>query len=341
MRAGSDHSRSRTTSRIHRIGRKTPVGTPQLTPPPTSLQSLLSIRDAVGEFVNDVLRKAEVLIEAMSWIRRFRDRLVVIKLGGSALEDPQTVRHLLTDVLFMETVGMRPVLIHGGGKAISAAMKKAGLEPRFVHGRRYTDEATLEIVSRVLAGEICDDLVRQLRELGGDAVGLSYLTWNVLHGEKLLLPDEAGRPIDLGFVGRVLDVNRDMLLATLAKSTIPIIPSIAVDRQGQKYNVNADTAAAAVARNLDAEKLVFISDIPGILADKNDPGSLISHLTHSRCLELIADGTIDSGMVPKVEAALDALKAGVRKVHIVDGRRPHSLLFEIFSNTGIGTEIVP
>jgi len=291
--------------------------------------------------VNDVLRKAEVLIEAMSWIRRFRDRLVVIKLGGSALEDAQTVRHLLTDVLFMETVGMRPVLIHGGGKAISAAMKKAGLEPRFVHGRRYTDQATLDIVARVLAGEICDDLVRQIRELGGDAVGLSYLTWNVLHGEKLELPDDSGQPIDLGFVGRVLDVNREMLLATLAKGTIPIIPSIAVDRQGQRYNVNADTAAAAVARQLDAEKLVFISDIPGILADKHDPASLISHLTHARCLELIADGTIDSGMVPKVEAALDALKAGVRKVHIVDGRRPHSLLFEIYSNTGIGTEIVP
>lgn len=291
--------------------------------------------------MNDVLRKAEVLIEAMNWIRRFRDRLVVIKLGGSALEDAQTVRHLLTDVLFMETVGMRPVLIHGGGKAISAAMKKAGLEPHFVHGRRFTDQATLDIVARVLAGEICDDLVRQIRELGGDAVGLSYLTWNVLHGEKLLLRDESGQSIDLGFVGQVLDVNRDMLLATLAKGTIPIIPSIAVDRQGQRYNVNADTAAAAVARSLDAEKMVFISDIPGILADKNDPDSLISHLNHSKCLELIADGTIASGMVPKVEAALDALKAGVRKVHIVDGRRPHSLLFEIFSNTGIGTEIVP
>lgn len=291
--------------------------------------------------VNDAVRKAEVLIEAMSWIRRFRDRLVVIKLGGSALENAQTVRHLLTDVIFMETVGMRPVLIHGGGKAISSAMKKAGLEPRFVQGRRYTDEATLDIVSRVLAGEICDDLVRQIREQGGEAVGLSYLTWNVLHAEKLQIPDESGRPIDLGFVGEVREVNRDLLLATLAKGTIPIIPSIGMDRQGQRYNVNADTAAAAVARTLDAEKLVFISDIPGILADKHKPESLISHLTHARCLELIADGTIDAGMVPKVEAALDALRAGVRKVHIVDGRKPHSLLLEIYSNTGIGTEIVP
>lgn len=291
--------------------------------------------------MNDAIQKAEVLIEAMSWIRRFRDRLVVIKLGGSALEDVKAVRNLLTDVIFMETVGMRPVLIHGGGKAISSAMKKAGLEPRFVHGRRYTDQATLDIVSRVLAGEICDDLVRQIQELGGDAVGLSYLTWNVLYGERLLLPDDSGAAVDLGFVGQVRDVNRDLLLATLAKGTIPIIPSIAVDRQGQRYNVNADTAAAAVARSLDAEKLVFISDIPGILADKHKPETRISHLTHGRCLELIADGTIDAGMVPKVEAALDALKAGVRKVHIVDGRQPHSLLLEVYSNTGIGTEIVP
>ena len=293
------------------------------------------------EHLNAAIRKAEVLIEAMSWIRRFRDRLVVIKLCGSTLEDPQAVGHLLTDLIFMETVGMRPVLIHGGGKAISAAMKKAGLEPRFVHGRRFTDQETLDIVSRVLAGEICDDLVRQIRVLGGQAAGLSYLTWNVLLAEKLMLPDDAGQPIDLGFVGQVIDVNRDLLLATLANGTIPIIPSIAVDRQGQRYNVNADTAAAAVARTLDAEKLVFISDIPGILADKHDPQSRISHLTHKRCLELIADGTIDAGMVPKVEAALDALKAGVQKVHIVDGRQEHSLLLEIYSNTGIGTEIVP
>ncbi|MFN0052299.1 MAG: acetylglutamate kinase [Planctomycetales bacterium] len=291
--------------------------------------------------MNDAIRKANDLIEAMGWIRRFRDRLVVIKLGGSALEDPQTVRNLLTDVIFFETVGMRPVMIHGGGKAISAAMKNSGIEPRFVNGRRYTDSQTLDIVARVLAGEICDDLVRQIRELGGEAAGFSYLTWNVLHAEKLTLPDAEGRPIDLGYVGEVREVNRDLLLATLAKGTIPIIPSIAVDRQGQRYNVNADTAAAAVARALDAEKLIFISDIPGILANKHEPGSLISHLTHGRCLELIADGTIDAGMVPKVEAALDALKAGVRKVHIVDGRQPHSLLLEIYSNTGIGTEIVP
>lgn len=289
----------------------------------------------------DAVRKADVLIEALGWIRRFRDRLVVIKLGGSTLEDPESVRHLLTDVVFLESVGLHPVLIHGGGKAISGAMQRAGLEPRFVHGRRYTDEATLDIVARVLAGDICGDIVRQIKEQGGDAVGLSYLTRNVLFGEKLQLSDRDNRPVDLGFVGQVVRVDADYLHSACREGKIPVIPSIAVDETGQRYNVNADTAAAAVARELDAEKLVFISDIPGILADRRDPHSLLSHLTRGRCLELIADGTIDSGMVPKVEAALDALQAGVRKVHIVDGRQPHSLLIEIYSNTGIGTEIVP
>lgn len=291
--------------------------------------------------MDDAIRKADVLIEAMSWIRRFRDRFVVIKLGGSTLEDPQTVSSFLADVLFMETVGMRPVVIHGGGKAINAAMKKAGIEPTWVQGRRYTDAHTLDIVARVLAGEICEDLARQINEHGGKAVPMSYLSHNVLVGEKLMLPGEDGKPVDLGYVGHVVEVDCDYIRETCIADGIPIIPSVAVGRDGQKYNVNADTAAAEVARILDAEKLVFVSDIPGILKDKRDPKSLMSHLTHGRCMELIADGTIDSGMVPKVEAALDALKAGVRKVHIVDGRVPHSLLLEIYSDTGVGTEIVP
>jgi acetylglutamate kinase len=289
----------------------------------------------------DPIRKADVLIEAMGWIRRFRDRLVVIKLGGSALEDPETVSHLLTDVIFLETVGIKLVLIHGGGKAINAAMKNSRLEPRFVQGRRYTDLATLDIVARVLAGEICADLVKQIRERGGQAVGLNYLTQNVLVAEKLLLQDDHGQPLDLGYVGDVIDIDRELLLKTCRSGAIPVIPSIALDKNGQKYNVNADTAAAAVARILDAEKLIFLSDVSGIYRDRTNPDTLVSHLTESQCRELIADGTIDSGMVPKVEAALDALKAHVKKVHIVDGRMPHSLLVEIFSDKGIGTEIVP
>jgi acetylglutamate kinase len=290
---------------------------------------------------DDPVQKAGVLIEALDWILRFRNRLVVIKLGGSALEDPETVKNILTDVIFMEIVGLNLVLIHGGGKAINAAMKKSQLEPRFVQGRRYTDLATLEIVARVLAGEICSDLVRQINERGGRATGFNYLTQNVLTARRLMLQDDRGESLDLGYVGEVTAVDRALLLETFKAGSIPVIPSIAVDEHGQKYNVNADTAAAAVARILDAEKLVFLSDVPGIYRDRTRPDSLVSHLTERQCRELITDGTIDSGMVPKVEAALDALKAGVKKVHIVDGRMPHSLLVEIFSDKGVGTEIVP
>lgn len=290
--------------------------------------------------MDEAIRKARVLIEALGWIRRFRDRYVVIKLGGSALEEKAAVTSFLTDVLFMETVGMKPVLIHGGGKAINEAMAEAGIVPRFVQGRRYTDEATLDIVSRVLTEEICAGLVTQLNALGGSAVGLSCATENCLIGERLQIPGEDGEPIDLGCVGTVVDLDRELLDRTLDEGKIPVIPSVALTRDGQKLNVNADTAAAAVARILKAEKLVFLSDVPGIFLNRADPDSLISHLETKRCRELIANGTIDSGMVPKVDAALDALAAGVGKVHVVDARMPHSVLLEIYSDTGVGTEIV-
>jgi len=290
--------------------------------------------------VDEAIRKASVLIEALGWIRRFRNRHVVIKLGGSALEEEQAVRSFLTDVVFMETVGMKPILVHGGGKAISRAMNEAGIEPRFVQGRRYTDSQTLEIVSRMLAGEICQMLVEEIQRQGGRAAGLSYLTRNCLIGEKLTLTGEDGKAIDLGHVGRVIGLDRELLDETCGSGVIPVIPSIALDAEDQRLNVNADTAAAAVARLLGAEKLVFLSDVPGIYSDKSDPSSLVSHLEVGRCRRLIADGTIDAGMLPKVDAALEALDVGVRKVHIVDGRMPHSVLLEIYSDKGVGTEIV-
>ncbi len=290
--------------------------------------------------MDEAIRKATVLIEALAWIRRFRGRYVVIKFGGSALEETEAVKSFLTDVVFMETVGMKPILIHGGGKAINHAMAEAGIEPRFVKGRRYTDDKTLDIVARVLAEDICRGLVSQIREQGGHAVELSYATQNCLIGEKLTLPDNDGNPIDLGAVGQVVDLDRHLLEDTCRSGCIPVIPSVVLDREGNKLNVNADTAAAAVARLLRAEKLVFLSDVPGIFLDKNNPKTLISHLDDTRCRELIEQGTIDAGMVPKVEAALEALKAGVNKVHIVDGRMPHSVLLEIYSNIGVGTEIV-
>ncbi|MFQ5733910.1 MAG: acetylglutamate kinase [Planctomycetaceae bacterium] len=290
--------------------------------------------------MDEAIRKAGVLIEALGWIRRFRGKYVVIKLGGSALEETQAVRSFLTDVIFLETVGMKPILVHGGGKAISQAMNEAGIEARFVHGRRYTDERTLEIAALVLAEEICTSLVREIEDQGGKSAGLSYATDNVLIAERLQLASADGSPVDLGFVGRVVDIERDTLQAVLNRDAIPVLPSVAMTRDGRKLNVNADTAAAAVARLLKAEKLVFLSDVPGIFRDKNAPATLISHLEVPACRELIADGTIDAGMIPKVDAALEALDAGVGKVHIVDGRMPHSVLLEIYSDKGVGTEIV-
>lgn len=291
--------------------------------------------------MDEAIRKADILIEAMSWIRKFRDRLVVIKLGGSALEDEKTVQNLLADVIFLETVGMHPVLIHGGGKAINQAMKDAGIEPRWVQGRRFTDDATLEIVAKVLAGDISQDLIRKIQTQGGVARGVSFLNQNnALVGEKLMLPDEQGNLLDLGRVGQVTDVKRSLIEEYCREGVIPVIPSVALDAEGGKLNVNADTAAAAVARILHAEKLVFLSDVPGICRDRKDPSTLISHLNAEDCRRLIAEGIIDSGMVPKVEAAVEALRAGVKKVHLLDGRMPHSILLEFYSNTGIGTEIV-
>ncbi len=290
--------------------------------------------------MDEAIRKAGVLIEALNWIRQFRGKYVVIKLGGSALDDWEKVRGLLTDVIFMSTVGMKPVLVHGGGKAISQAMKEAGVEPRFVEGRRYTDERTLDIVARVLARELCQRLVEEIRRQGGAAVALTPFSQNCLVAERLELTGRDGRKIDLGFVGYVVDVDRPLIERTCRDSTIPVIPSVGLTRSGQRLNVNADTAAAAVARLIGAEKLVFLSDVPGILADPQDAGSLLSHVNAAKCRELIANGIIASGMVPKVDAALEALTAGVRKVHIVDGRMPHSLLLEIYSDKGVGTEIV-
>jgi acetylglutamate kinase len=289
--------------------------------------------------MNDAIRKADVLIEALSYIRNFRGRLTVIKLGGSAMEDPDTLRATLQDVVFMETVGMHPVLVHGGGKAIDRAMASSGLVPRKVQGRRYTDDDTLAIVVRVLQA-LCADLEAQIRRLGGRAVGLHSGALQCLFGERLLLPGEDGRPLDLGRVGQATRVERDLLGDFCAANVVPVIPSLAQDADGGWLNVNADTAAAAVAAHLQAEKLVFLTDTPGILRDRRDESSLLNNLDAAGCRDLIGSGVIDAGMIPKVEACLDSLRAGVRKTHMIDGRLRHSLLLEIYTDRGVGTEIV-
>jgi acetylglutamate kinase len=290
--------------------------------------------------MDDAIRKADVLIEALSYIRNFRERLTVIKLGGSAMEDADTLRATLQDVVFMETVGMRPLLVHGGGKPIDRAMAAAGLTPRKIQGRRYTDDATLALVVRVLLEEINAGLVAQVRRLGGRAVGLHTGPLQCLFGERLLLPGADGRPVDLGRVGRVTRVDRPLIEDFCAAGVVPIIPSLALDGDGGWLNVNADTAAAAVAANLQAEKLVFLTDTPGLLRDRHREDSLIPSLDAAGCRDLITRGVIDEGMIPKVEACLDSLRAGVRKTHMIDGRLRHSLLLEIYTDRGVGTEIV-
>jgi len=292
--------------------------------------------------VNDAIAKADTLIEAMGWIRRFRGKTTVIKLGGSLLEDEEAIQHLLVDVIFMETVGMRPVIVHGGGPSINRAMDAAQITPQWINGRRVTDAATLGIVERVLAGELNSHLASEIERLGGRAVNLSFESGNnVLSGEKLLLPDEGGgAPIDLGFVGHVTKVDRATIESLTYTSQVPVIPSMCIDALGQKYNVNADTAAMAVAEALGAEKLIFLSDVNGVRRDKRDPSTIIHSLTAAEAKQLIADKVIDAGMIPKVEACLSTLNRGVGKVHIIDGRLRHSLLLEIYTTSGVGTEIV-
>jgi acetylglutamate kinase len=290
--------------------------------------------------MDDAIRKADVLIEALSYIRRFRDRRSVIKLGGNAMEDAGALKATLQDVVFMSLVGMRPVLVHGGGKPIDRAMAAAGLQPKKVQGRRITDDATLTIVVRVLCDELNAGIVRQIRELGGRAVGLHTGPLQTLFGEKLFLPGTDGRLVDLGRVGKVTRVDSDLIDDFCAAGVIPVIPSAALDDSGGWLNVNADTAAAAVAIHLKAEKLVVLSDTPGILRDRANPGSLLQCLNAMDCDQLVRDGVIDSGMIPKVEACLDSLRAGVKKTHLIDGRLRHSLLLEIFTDTGVGTEII-
>ena len=290
--------------------------------------------------MKDAIAKADALIEALGWIRQFRDKITVIKLGGSVMEDPTALDHLLLDIVFMSTVGMRPVVVHGGGAAISRAMDEAGLEPNFIHGRRYTDEATLEIVEKILAGEVNQRIADQIERFGGRAMTLSFAhDANVLFGDKIGLEGPDGEKLDLGFVGDVTKVDRAVIENLCYAGQVPIIPSMCIDEAGQKYNVNADTAAQAVAEALGAEKLVFLSDVNGVRADVNDPDSLIHTLTDKKAKEMISTGHISKGMIPKIEACLDTLDRGVGKVHIIDGRLRHSLLLEIYTNTGVGTEL--
>ncbi len=284
--------------------------------------------------------RAEALIEALPFIQRFRGQLFVIKYGGSAMEDENVVERFLRDVVFLEAVGINPVLIHGGGKAITHRMREAGLKPRFVNGLRVTDEQSIRIVEDVLDTVINPGIVKQVNDFGGKAVGIPGKT--VLVAKKLP-PQTEGKAtlVDLGFVGEVTGLNLDPIHAALAEEAVPILSPLARDENGVTLNINADTAAGTIAGALKAAKMIYLSDVPGIMRDPMDKESLIPSVNRDKIEHLMEEEIIAGGMIPKVESALHAISQGVKKVHFIDGRTPHSLLLEIFTNAGIGTEIVP
>lgn len=286
------------------------------------------------------ISKASALVEALSYIQRFHNKVVVVKVGGSIMDDERALAALLNDIVFMNYVGMQPILVHGGGKAINQRMELAGLVPQMVQGRRYTDERTLALAEQVLCNEVNRFIVNFIQGQGCEAMGLHSLSSNVLFAEKTYLSGPDGRRIDLGYVGEVKSVNARLLQLLVQADSIPCIATIARDDAGGRLNVNADTAAGAVAAAMKADKLVVVSDTHGIRSDPNDPDSLIRSVNLEQINDMVRKGVISSGMLPKVEACITALRAGVSKTHIIDGRIPHSLLLEIYTEAGIGTEIV-
>ena len=289
---------------------------------------------------SQVLEKAGALIEALGYIQRFNEKIVVVKLGGSFMDTQTELRKVLTDIVFMRAVGMKPIVVHGGGKAITQAMTDAGLKTQFVMGRRYTDDRTLAIAEHVLINDINTFIVSTINSLGGKAMPLHSLGSAVLFGEKLFLPGQDGQRVDIGRVGQVTSVNSELLRALTQADFIPVIAPIALDSSGGKLNVNADTAAGFVAAAISAEKMVLVSDTHGIRRTRDDAHSLVRSITRREIESLVAEGQIGEGMLPKVEACFIALDGSVNKTHIIDGRFPHSLLLEIFSDMGVGTEIV-
>ncbi len=290
--------------------------------------------------MEEAIRKADVLIEALPYIQRFAGKAVTIKLGGSAMENVDVLDDVLEDVVFLAAVGIRPIVVHGGGPRISRAMEEAGMEPLFRHGHRVTDARTLELVVRVLTEEVCGELLGRIRRHGGKAVSGFRDGRTPLRARRKTLVTPQGEELDLGYVGEVSSVDAGALLDDASDSRIVVLSPVGRGEAGQLYNVNADTAAGAVAVGVGAEKVVFLSNVHGIMTESGDTDSLISTVAEQEVESLIARGVISGGMLPKVRACLAAVHGGVPKAHIIDGRLPHSLLLEIFTDKGVGTQIV-
>ena len=286
--------------------------------------------------------KADILIEALPYFQKFHGSTVLVKFGGSAMEVVERAHDVLRDVAFMAIAGMTPLIVHGGGKAINAELQKAGVEPRFINGLRYTDADTIRVVDRVLHQTVNAHLVDFMqKECHAGATAVSGK--DILRCRRITTPaaDGSGEELDLGFVGKVVNVDTPQLQWILSRHQIPVITPLACDQNGAVYNINADMAACEIAAEMKVQKLVFLSDVPGVLRDPKDPATLISEIHCGEVERLIHEGVISGGMIPKLRSAVEAIKAGVGQVHLVDGRLKHSLLLEVFTNAGVGTQIVP
>lgn len=284
------------------------------------------------------IEKAAALTEALPFIQQFRGETVVVKFGGSIMENEDGYSRILQDIAFMECVGLRPVVVHGGGKAITRSMKAASIAPNFVHGLRVTDAATIDVVERVLNGEVNPHLVDIIERYQGKARGIHGE--DIIRVEKLTGQDsETGETLDWGYVGKVTKVDVEPVQAYLRSDIVPVITPLGRGPDGHLYNINADDAATAIACALNARKLVFLTDVPGLLLDPEDKSTLISSLHLSQVDELIERGVIAGGMLPKIKGMVGAVKSGIRKAHIIDSAMPHSLLLELFTSEGVGTEI--
>jgi acetylglutamate kinase len=282
--------------------------------------------------------RMETLMEALPYLQKYRGQTFVIKYGGSAMEDEGVVARMLQDVVFLEAVGINPVLIHGGGKAITSRMRDAGIAARFVNGLRVTDAASIRIVEEVLDRVINPGIVEHLNAGGGRAVGIPGK--RVMVGRRLAPQKQEEEVVDLGFVGEVVEVRLTEVERAIAGEAVPVISPLALDETGAVLNINADMAAGTIAGGLRAAKMIYLSDVPGLMRDPSRPETLISSVNGAQIRRLVSEGVIAGGMLPKVESALNALERGVRKVHFIDGRVPHALLMEVFTDAGIGTEIL-
>lgn len=289
--------------------------------------------------MKDLVKKTEVLIEALPYIQQFHGAIAVIKFGGSAMEDPLLTHKTMRDIVLLEAIGMKPVVVHGGGKAISARLREMQIEPKFINGLRVTDDKTIDVVDDVLHNVTNVQLVDGILRAGGKGASISGK--KLLRAKKLYTNDkETGEQLDIGYVGEVVSVDVTAIHDALRFNVIPVITPLATDFHGQTYNINADTAACEIAKALNAKKLVFLSDVPGIMRDPQDESSLISVIHTSEVANLIADGVLSGGMLPKIQSCVGSLESGVSQVHMVDGRQPHSLLLEIFTTSGVGTQII-